>query len=156
VNIRIQAILTVFITLIALPVAGQDSVRIRYFAAFPRMDRSSESGAVEIERRLPVTAPGYPATLNQDVDRYFDAISKILADSRVDADWERSVVHGHFVEVTIRIGTRTIRLGSSFNPGAYLDTFPDADGTNERHSAALKAILKLSSERLQEAIPKGW
>jgi len=117
------------------------------------MDRSSESGEIEISRRPPVMPPGY-AGVETGVDVYFAAISKILADAKIEKDWERSVVHGYFVQVTIDIGGKKVILGSSFNLGAYLDSFPDPDGTNERHRSALAAILKLTAERAQANIPK--
>jgi len=69
------------------------------------MDRSSESGEIEISRRPPVMPPGY-AGVETGVDVYFAAISKILADAKIEKDWERSVVHGYFVQVTIDIGER--------------------------------------------------
>ncbi len=134
--------------------AAGDSIHIKYFVSYPVTDRSSESTDVEITRRRGVTPPGYEATLDQGVDRYFDAVSKILAGLKAAAEWQRSVVHGPFVRVEIDLDGKKIILGSSYTRGGYLDSFPDSDGTSERHRSALAAILKLTAERLQETMPK--
>jgi hypothetical protein len=153
--VRVRIGIAAVLLCIALPTAAEDSVRVRYFGTYPRMDRSSESSEIEIARRPPVTPPGYPATFDQGVDRYFAAVSKALADASIEStNWERSVVDGNLVEVVIRIGAKQVRLASSFNPGAHLDSFPDSDGANERHRKALSAILKLTADRLQETIPR--
>ena len=152
---RVQTVIAAVAACIALPVFAEDLVRIRYFNTYPRIDRSSESSEIEILRRPPVMPLGHALTLDQGVDRYFAAVAKVLADAKIDStNWERSVVHGNFVEVTVQLGVRKVQLGSSFKLGAYLDSFPDADGTNERHRNALAAILKLTADRVQETIPK--
>ncbi len=149
---RLRAV-AILVTCLAMPVMAADSVRVEYFNSYPRMDRSAESGEIEINRRPPAMPSGY-AVLDSSVDVYFSEVSKILTDAKIVADWERSVVHGHFLRVTIDLGGKKLTLGSSFTPGAYLDSFPDADGTNERHRNALLAILKLTAERTQATIPK--
>lgn len=150
-NVRLQMV-AILVGFLAMPVAATDSVRISYFNSYPRMDRSAESGEVEISRRPPAMPRGY-APLESGVDAYFAEISKILVDSRIEGDWERSKVHGQFIRVTVELGGKKITLGSSFG-GGYVDSFPDPDGTNERHRNALVAILKLTTDRMQAAIPK--
>ena len=131
-----------------------DSVRVRYFIVDARMDRSHQSTDFEITRHRPIVPPGYKATLDSAVDLYFAAIEKVLADAKISGNWERSVVHGPYVRVEISVGGKRLTLGSSYSNGAYLDGFPDSDGTNARHRAALGAILKLTAERIQDTVPK--
>jgi hypothetical protein len=118
------------------------------------MDWNQESTRIEISRQWGVTPPGREPIVDRPVDRYFAAVENVLRDGRVNADREWGAIHGPYVRVHIGLGGKTIQLGASYSNGTHLDGAPDSDGTNERHRAALAAILKLTFERIQVAVPR--
>jgi hypothetical protein len=127
-------------------------VRIRFGDSYPPIADSSELVKIEISRVLGVTPPGGTPTLNQNVDRYLGAISRILAEANASSRWQRMSVHAPFVQVDVEIGGTKTTLLSGYSRDA-LETFSDDGETDRKHRAALLAILKLTAEYLQVTWP---
>ncbi len=110
-------------------------------------DVSSEYVEIEITR-----VAGFQHERGIAIDQYFAAVAKILDEQRVSSDWERVVLHAPSVHLDIVVGGRKYSLGSSYSDNG-LDTFPDQDGTNERHRRAMEAILGLTTRRIAAKSP---
>lgn len=128
-------------------VAAQDKVRVRYLPAYPPPNLSFESISIEITR-----VPALRRERELDVDRFFDAVEKALAEYRVSPTWQHVIVHAPSVQIEIVIDGKTYSLSSSYSDKG-LDMASDKDGSNERHRQALGEILRLTTQRLSTMSP---
>jgi hypothetical protein len=125
---------------------AQDVVRVKYIPSYPLPDTSMETVGIQIERTPSGSGNGDAA-----IDRYFSAVSAILAEEKVKPKWERAIPDAPFVRVEITVGGRSFTFGSSYSENG-LDTF-GPDDSDQRHRRALEGILKLTLQRVTEKSP---
>ena len=132
------------IILAASTAMAQDYVRVKYLPGYPTPGTSMEAVDIEI-KRMPL-GQDHPET---DVDRYFDAVSKIISEDKIRTNWERFVIDAPSVHVEVSIAENKISLGASYS-GKGIDSF---SGPDERYRRASEGILKLTLKRLNEKSP---
>lgn len=113
-----------------------DAVGIRSFPGYPPPGRSSESIAVRVERSAPAGAGS-----EQEIDRFFAAVATVLADHRIDGDWQLVIPDAPYIEITVDLHGRRIRLASAHVPlersGNQVVTERGAEALGQRTRAAV-------------------
>lgn len=138
-------IISVSIILTAGTVSAEDYVRVKYMPGFPLPNESMETVDIEIKRM-----PSIPGSPQVDVDRYFDSVSKILAEDKIRTDWGLLAIDAPSVRVDISIADKKISLAATYTSKGIIDTAP---GPDERPRRALQEILKLTLKRLKDKVP---
>jgi hypothetical protein len=142
--------LVLMAAMLSVPVAAKDKVQIEYFQSYPRIDRSSPTTTIVVERSDGVYGPGV-TVLDQEIDAYFKAVSEILSTHRVDRSWSNGgTLHPPLVRVTVTLGGKTLTLDSGYS-SQKLETPMPPDGAPFRD--ALAELLQLTARRVQGTIP---
>jgi hypothetical protein len=135
------------LTLVLSTAQADDSVRITYVSGYSLPGASDEHSEILVSRKSygPTKAPR-----RSDIDTYFDAVRNVLDSARALPVWEAvPPLHADEVRVEILLGTRKHTFSAGYGakgPVIHLD----ASESDQRHLEALRAILRLTTQRMHD------
>lgn len=129
--------------------AAADSVTILLSSGYPLPNQSSDAVTLVIARTPPASR-----TIDMDIDRYFDAVGRILRACGVTRDWQHHPPDTPTVRIDIALEGRKLRLitdayrlrPEAERANAALPCARPGQGENDRNRAALEAILEATLE----------
>ena len=140
-HVREKAVVLLsFLVYVCTAFAAEDFVKIRFHPA-NTVGTSLESTEIAVSR---VTAYGQGA--QQDVDRFFDEVRRVISASKIPPRWGSAIIDGQFVEVEITLGGTRFELISAYGAqGLMLPT--NATSADKRIAAAFSELLDLTVAR---------
>ena len=133
----------VLLTLVVLPCAAQDYVRVKYFPTYPHPNQSDEQFEIEVTRRVP-----YMHTQKGGVDAYFESVRSTLEAAKAPGKWTPASMplHTPLVRMDIAVGGKRYELEVPYSErGVDLSVSPGA--RDEHLRRVVDAILKLTMDR---------
>ena len=88
-----------------------DRVVIRYVPGYPAPGRSSETVEVDVAR-----TGSSSAAAEHEIDRFFTAVERTLQQYRIIGDWQSAIPDAPYVEITVHLRGKRIRLASAHPP----------------------------------------
>ena len=137
------------IAFVATVADADDSIRITFASGYPMPGSSTETSNVYITRESGDYAE---PSRKSEIDSYFELLRKTLDEAKTPAVWEPApAMHADTVRVEIVLGSRKHVLAASYGaqgPEIYLD----ASAFDRRQLAAIKDILRLTTESLKVSL----
>jgi hypothetical protein len=129
----------------SIAATAEDQITVDYLAGYPLPDRSVEQITLRVSRLY--SAPNLTETSKTDVDRLFEQISSVLAESKITRDWQLVIVDAPSIRIAINIDGQKRILNSSHvdleRSGEYLLT---EHGMEAVSSEDRRAVLAKQSE----------
>lgn len=149
-------IVGVFFALFPLAAHAEDTITIRYLGPHPSPGRSTEWINLSIKRHSPPPIVKQPA--KQDVDRFFEQVTAVLAANGVSKDWQLAIPDAPAIEITLEINGKKIMWVSCHTlmeqSGKYLVTEQGGRAVPEMERAAVLAKESESFRRHRIAFEK--
>lgn len=143
-----------------------DRVVIRSLPGYPAPGRSSESVEVDVAR-----TGSSSAAAEQEIDRFFASVERTLGENRIGGDWQSVIPDAPYVEITVELRGKRIRLASAHPPlernGTQVVTERGVEALGQRtresvlaaqsepfrrHRLAFDTLLRLTLEQVRSRL----